>query len=190
MPSIDFIVFWVVVAVGALGYVASNILLVVGLLGAPVLAAAGWWAARSRGLGRTGLLVGAGLHSLFCGLPALYFLTRLAGNPVPKGASKIAYIFLFYVWVARIGFQLGPTLVYDLEPSYLDTLENLSLLVGSIMCAASVGMLIYLQSRHKPASNNDGLLMPVGYLLPFVLAWVFFAGDWWLNGFVERAEIR
>ena len=183
-------VFLVVAAIGALGYFASNILLFVGLLGVPFLAATGWWTARSRSLGRTRLIVGAGLHSLFCGLPALYLLIRLTGDPPSKGANKLAYIFLFYIWIARIGFQLGPALEYDLKPWYLGTLAILSLLAGSLMCLASAGILIYLQRTHKPASDDNGLLIPVGYLLPFALAWVFFASDWLLNGFVERTEIR
>ena len=158
-------------------------------MGLPFLAAAGWWAARSRGEGRTRLLIGAGLHSLFCGLPGLYFVTRLAGNPVPVGASKFAYIFLFYVWIARIGFQLGPALEFDLKPAYLNTLENLSLLAGSIMCAASAGILCYLQFRKTRATDDNRLLMPTGYLLPFVLAWLFFAGEWLTNSYVERALV-
>ena len=185
----DFVLFLIVAGAGVVGYLASNILLVGGLLGAPFMAAAGWWAARRRGQGRTRLMIGAALHSLFCGLPALYFLISVTGGPVTSGASKFAYVFLFYVWIARIGFMLAPTLEFDLKPAYLDTLQSLSLLAGAIMCVASAGILCYLQSRKTRAPDEDRLLMPTGYLLPFVLAWFFFAGDWMANAYVERAVV-
>ena len=178
----EIIAYVVAVGIGVGAFYLTKLLVILGAGTAPVMLAVGFWRGGPRLARRLQAGLGAGLQSLCCGVPALYLTVRYSSGSVPTPGCFALMVLFMLLWLVRLGYERFTLVLQAESPTAgFEPIDETRLLLGAVLWAGSAGLLVFLAVFPRFRPSTAGTLMPALYLLPFLLGWSYFAGEWVLS---------